>query len=499
MDEVHTTVLGYAGDAHLEETSSGAWDPHGDPFVTKIGGEAVLHHSLPSPGHVLMLNSASETTLPSENEVPPFRPYCWACGELMSLAVQAYAPLAIRNDLYRSLLLFVCASGKQCKLGSSWRAFRAQWEPDDETEEQECEVTPETVWSEGDWTANDEPQSATSCTNQTLNLINIVEKLKSSPTSGVQSSPTSGVQRTDQGSQRIHVTPSKTHKPPASTSFEIRDISVDYEPGAKSTHSDSYAQKLFAEYQRTSGHEDEDTTEDNECDKMLAKRVHKDKSFRQFQKRIARSPEQILRYCFGGPVLPLSDSHPPPAALPMCPTCGTNRVFEMQLLPSMMEFLTLRTPPAPPPTVPTPQPSAPKPKKKKNKKKKKTKVGTPESTQGTSSTPSTAPTTPTATTTATTATTSSVVVDSATSQTTTPTPQSEPSPSLPPAHSQPLPEIEAEADSPVKAEPVAPPSKNPITEASSSMDFGLVVVFSCAHNCGSTGLFEEHVWVHPGL
>jgi hypothetical protein len=61
------------------------------------------------------------------------------------------------------------------------------------------------------------------------------------------------------------------------------------------------------------------------------------KAFYRFQKRLLRSPEQIIRYHRGGePLLPSDDSivSSPSWKPPACEVCGGARVFELQLMPS---------------------------------------------------------------------------------------------------------------------------------------------------------------------
>jgi len=69
--------------------------------------------------------------------------------------------------------------------------------------------------------------------------------------------------------------------------------------------------------------------------------------FMKFQRRLERSPTQVLRYCWGGK--PLWISEPPeevrsPAWPPPCSRCGAPRVFEAQLLPTLLYEVQRRCP-----------------------------------------------------------------------------------------------------------------------------------------------------------
>ncbi|XP_068058573.1 programmed cell death protein 2-like [Anomalospiza imberbis] len=65
-----------------------------------------------------------------------------------------------------------------------------------------------------------------------------------------------------------------------------------------------------------------------------------DHTFHKFMKRISVCPEQILRYSWGGQ--PLFITCPPAnldQAIPACSTCGSSRVFEFQLMPTLVSML----------------------------------------------------------------------------------------------------------------------------------------------------------------
>ncbi|NXQ62815.1 PDD2L protein, partial [Anthoscopus minutus] len=65
-----------------------------------------------------------------------------------------------------------------------------------------------------------------------------------------------------------------------------------------------------------------------------------DHTFQKFMKRISVCPEQILRYSRGGQPLFITC---PPANLdqdiPACSNCGSSRVFEFQLMPTLVSML----------------------------------------------------------------------------------------------------------------------------------------------------------------
>jgi pre-rRNA-processing protein TSR4 len=61
-----------------------------------------------------------------------------------------------------------------------------------------------------------------------------------------------------------------------------------------------------------------------------------DKIFAKFERRLARASDQCLRYCFDG--VPLWISEKVPSDIPNCEHCGAKRVYEMQLMPTMISM-----------------------------------------------------------------------------------------------------------------------------------------------------------------
>jgi len=62
-----------------------------------------------------------------------------------------------------------------------------------------------------------------------------------------------------------------------------------------------------------------------------------DKLLLKFQEALRRRPDQFLRYSFRGD--PLWMTAAVPASIPVCERCGAERVFELQLLSTLVYFL----------------------------------------------------------------------------------------------------------------------------------------------------------------
>ncbi|KAL0131936.1 hypothetical protein PUN28_000010 [Cardiocondyla obscurior] len=67
----------------------------------------------------------------------------------------------------------------------------------------------------------------------------------------------------------------------------------------------------------------------------------KDEMFANFRTKIDDYPDQILRYDRGGNVLYIS-SHNQIVDVPKCPECNSNRQFEFQIMPQLLNFLDLK-------------------------------------------------------------------------------------------------------------------------------------------------------------
>jgi len=129
--------------------------------------------------------------------------------------------------------------------------------------------------------------------------------------------------------------------------------------------SNEYEMKLYEDYIKREGDVMTDNIEDNNNDNDKSKskgnkgkkgameKYEKtrskstDEAFHQFKKRISTYPQQLLRYEWCGDPLLLSSRSPldPPSLhnIPPCPYCTAPRVFECQLLPSLLNYLHTNT------------------------------------------------------------------------------------------------------------------------------------------------------------
>ncbi|KAI3741770.1 hypothetical protein L1987_59447 [Smallanthus sonchifolius] len=69
------------------------------------------------------------------------------------------------------------------------------------------------------------------------------------------------------------------------------------------------------------------------------------KSWAYFTQRIARAPEQILRYSrheTSKPLWPMLSGQPSKADIPKCSSCGGHRTFEFQILPQLLYYFDVK-------------------------------------------------------------------------------------------------------------------------------------------------------------
>ncbi|MES1917607.1 MAG: hypothetical protein MHM6MM_009322 [Cercozoa sp. M6MM] len=104
----------------------------------------------------------------------------------------------------------------------------------------------------------------------------------------------------------------------------------------------AHERRLMAEYEaRESAQKSnkQKKTQKTNADEVYAPEQYEetgDQAFEEFQLRLSRDPEQCVRYDYAG--LPLYAARRKPKQIPRC-SCGKRRVFEMQLMPNIVNEL----------------------------------------------------------------------------------------------------------------------------------------------------------------
>lgn len=152
-----------------------------------------------------------------------------------------------------------------------------------------------------------------------------------------------------------HFYPSQPHSEMSSASiphFASMFISVVEAPDPKaiSTEMTKHEKALLSEYQLREGGHVLDALETGEGPKEwtgekyeTATVKHGDKAFHKFNKQLHAFPRQCMRYQWNG--LPVSMVTSEPSELysrvPSCQHCGANRIFELQFMPALIGNLKL--------------------------------------------------------------------------------------------------------------------------------------------------------------
>lgn len=288
-------------------------------------------------------------------------PVCKTCGKALALILQAFSPSACHGE--RVLAVFGCNSMRCAEDEDAWVVYRVMWRGREEGEivggdgAEEKEVKAELkVASEMDFEgkigggggsdsdSESESDEDLEAMNNLLNIRNIrleerAEASLKKTRSRRRATDASASTTLDQDNRE------PSNEPPQScayTKLDLVPIEVDYEITSTSAPADALTtdvERLYSAYtaaqQEGSPSHWVSETEEAVDDRRAA--------LSDFQTRLEQMPGHVVRYQpRGAPVWP---THPPPAPKPKC-TCGAERVFEMQLIPTCLYFLRVdeRTP-----------------------------------------------------------------------------------------------------------------------------------------------------------
>ncbi|XP_056356709.1 programmed cell death protein 2-like isoform X2 [Oenanthe melanoleuca] len=282
-------------------------------------------------------------------------PRCARCGRALLLLVQVYCPLE-RGPAHRALHVFACAAPRCWGAARSWKVLRSQYsQAQDEqsrgagvTQKQESNFTAKD-WCEDadDWGACDgaEPPACAS-----LELLGLKEAVSSEVECASQlqqlhlSEPAPGP-----APQDTHPAASEEMGMPVADSapvFQPFYINVVDEEDYMGLLDTDHADKLLKEYQQRECVDLEQMMSESFAGGGGNEKYEKsevkswDHTFHKFMKRISMCPEQILRYSWDGQ--PLFITCPPAnleQGIPACSNCGSSRVFEFQLMPTLVSML----------------------------------------------------------------------------------------------------------------------------------------------------------------
>ncbi|CAL8360724.1 unnamed protein product [Lota lota] len=279
-------------------------------------------------------------------------PDCSLCGAPLVHVVQVYCPLEA-SPYHRTLHLLACTRPPCSGKPQAWRVFRSQAL---ETEVKHTgsqlvktsPVNPVPLAAATDWcdAADDWGMEQDECGDVSTNKLPPQVLEEKNPPEMPVLHLTSEVDVSD-GLQQLSLR-SKFPEEPRRDVPVLRGyyISVVEESELRGEEAGmEHAQRLLREYEEREGRSvgmalegKEYTCGEEKYEKSQAR--HGDAAFSRFMKRVLLCPEQVLRYCWGGEPLFISD---PPSNIaqmvPVCGSCGSRRTFELQLMPALVSLL----------------------------------------------------------------------------------------------------------------------------------------------------------------
>ncbi|GMH36391.1 hypothetical protein BSKO_04259 [Bryopsis sp. KO-2023] len=333
-------------------------------------GDPITHHVTKCGGSPWYPGQQSERS--------PTCPKCDICKQDLALLLQAYAPLpsskACSNFPERSLYLFGCVAQGCGKKPGSWKAIRAQLPPVvpersdiDSTKQGPARSSPaeqsrgaaSPIGSgrggfapHGQTVGNERKEESTSpfdFPDLDVALSSLGDP--SSKSFKKKKASKRGDEKGGTGSSKENAVQSSHMMSQTSTLPQFLIWSKP-EPreGSKVQMSDkekNHVDDLLSRYEATEGSMESGLEKDEMGQRKSKARQVWDaekyestfavwKPFRAFQKRMGRSPDQCVRYGFGGEFLcpkVIAGKVPP------CQACGSVRIFEMQTMPPLLTYL----------------------------------------------------------------------------------------------------------------------------------------------------------------
>ncbi|KFV91595.1 Programmed cell death protein 2-like, partial [Eurypyga helias] len=291
--------------------------------------------------------------------VRPGSPRCGECGRALAHLVQVYCPLE-GSPFHRLANVFACAEKGCWGAARSWKVLRSQYLQAREEGTQDCSTNQKQElnfaakdWCDeaDDWGFCDGAESPACASLQLLGLNEAVSSALSREVECVSHFQQLRLSEARDGSGSLNIHPPVSEEMVMATSssapeFQPFYISVvdeeDYTGFLDTDHTD----KLLKEYQQREGVDleqlmSESFAGEGDNEKYEKSEVKsRDHTFHKFMKRISVCHEQILRYSRGGQ--PLFITCPPAninKGIPACSYCGSNRIFEFQLMPALVSML----------------------------------------------------------------------------------------------------------------------------------------------------------------
>ncbi|KAM4618469.1 programmed cell death protein 2-like [Polymixia lowei] len=275
-------------------------------------------------------------------------PVCDVCSAALVHVVQVYCPLAA-SPLHRQLHVFACSAAGCTGRPQSWKVLRSQClesevkpvqllQPPSDTPAKVPMATTDWCDSADDWgmEEEEEEQGGVLCNK----VSSHVDEKAADPE---VEDPTTTELDVSCRLQDLTLQGEQEEERPRDAPV-LRPLYISVVDEADLAGEDlEHAQELLREYEEREGVAvgQLDSSQGGGEEKYeKTKARHGDAVFSRFMKEISRCPEQILRYCWNGK--PLFISEPPSNVaqmVPVCSSCGSPRTFEFQLMPALVSLL----------------------------------------------------------------------------------------------------------------------------------------------------------------
>ncbi|XP_061450374.1 programmed cell death protein 2-like isoform X2 [Rhineura floridana] len=286
-------------------------------------------------------------------------PACGVCRNGLVHIVQIYCPLE-GSPFHRIINVFACAM--ECCRGNSksWKVLRSQYLQVQRKGMQDCKLKQKQEsllatkdWCEeaNDWGEDDKMAVSECTTDHSLDLPAASNCLPREPHCVAQFQDLSlgDVPGVSHPLHFHHPAGEEQVMPSCVPVFQPYYISVVEEEDYIDYEDTGHAQQLLKEYQQREGVDfdqlmSESCTSDG-CDEKYEKSdvEKRDQVFLKFMKRISLCREQILRYSWGGqPLFITCPSTDIRTTVPPCNNCKSKRIFEFQLMPTLVSMLKTR-------------------------------------------------------------------------------------------------------------------------------------------------------------
>jgi len=277
---------------------------------------------------------------------------CGNCGKQLVLLCQIYVPMdlpvglsGVMQPFHRTLYLFCCRDGPCSKFSTSVKAFRAERQhlpsdPNyDDSDLNEVELTELCYEME-------KPHNL-------CNLCGCRGDKKCSSCHGVRycSKQHQAVDWKHRHKKECHnngngliqqlenikVNDDNKELAKHPIFFQEYEIVIEAEPEAPRTTAKMAVEEEYPEASKPA-----DRQLEKDLRKLESQKV--DETFAHFRERIDREPEQVIRYDIGKTPLWVSSANAATQGnIPRCPACGSERQFEFQVLPQMINYLGVET------------------------------------------------------------------------------------------------------------------------------------------------------------